>query len=142
MPTDVESLPKQTAASLISGMLIDFKHLVELHLRLTRREIELAFQQRTAAAMVFSLGAGTLLIAFMTLCLTLVHLLHWAASPAGTDPAWLPLWCCHALAAFVFAAIGGILAIVGRARFRSIETYSRSAGKILKEEVTWTKALK
>ncbi|MFN0197676.1 MAG: phage holin family protein [Planctomycetaceae bacterium] len=142
MPTDVESLPEQTAASLISSILIDLKRLVEQQFRLTRCEIEVEVQQRAAAAAVFCLGAGVLLIALMTLCLTLVHLLHWAVSPSSTDTAWLPLWGCHALATFIFAAVGGSLALVGRARFGSIEPYPRLAGKILKEEVTWTKALK
>ncbi len=142
MSTDVESLPEQNAASLISGILIDLKRLVEQQFSLTRCEIEVEIQRRAAAATVFCLGAGVLLIAIMTLCLTLVHLLHWAASPASTDTAWLPLWGCHALVAVMFAVIGGCLSLVGRARFRSIAPSHNSADKILQEDVTWTRNLK
>lgn len=123
MSTEVENPPEQTAASLVSGILGDLQHLVEQQFQLTRREIEEELRQRAAAAAVLGLGMGVFFLDAIVLCLSLAHLLHWMASPLGTDPAWLPLWACYTVVAAVLAVGGGILALVGRARFRSIDSY-------------------
>lgn len=138
MSTDIEYLPEQTAASLVSGILGDLQHLVEQQFQLTRREIEEELRLRTAAAALFGLGAGVLFLSASVVCLTLIHLLHWIASPSGADPAWLPLWACHAVVAAVLAASGGILAQVGLARFRSIKSFQNPVTEILQEPVPWT----
>ena len=87
--------PDQTAASLLSGILSDLQHLVEQQFQLTRREIEDEIRQRAIAAAVFALGVTILFLGAIVFCVGLVHLLHWAALPGGTDPAWLPLWACY-----------------------------------------------
>ncbi len=135
MLTDIEYPPEQTAASLVSGILGDLQHLVDQQFQLTRREIEVELRQRTEAAAVFGLGAGFLFLAAISLCLSLSHLLHWMASPIGTDPAWFPLWACHAVVAAVLAVIGGILAVVGRAKFKSIESFHNPLTEILQEQL-------
>ena len=138
MSIDVEDPPQQTAASLVSGILGDLHRLVEQQFQLTRREIEDELRHRAAAAAVFALGMGILFLDAIVLCLTLAHLLHWVTSPPETDPAWFPLWACHAVVAAVLVVIGGILAHVGRARFRSIEPIRNPATEILQEYVPWT----
>jgi hypothetical protein len=65
------------------------------------------------------------------LCLSLSHLLHWMASPIGTDPAWLPLWACHAVVAAVLVVIGVIVACVGRTKFNSIVPFQNPTTDIL-----------
>jgi hypothetical protein len=137
MPTEVEYPPEQSATSLVSGILGDLQHLVEQQFQLTRREIEEELRQRAAAAAVFGLGMVVLFLGSIVLCLTLAHGLHWAASPSATDPARLPLWACYAVVAAVLAAIGGILACVGRARFKSIEPFQNPITEILQELVPW-----
>src|SRR6185436_10776110 len=112
MSTDLEDPPEQTAASLVTGILGDLHHLVEQQFELTRREIEDELRQRVTATAVFGVGAGFLFLAAVVLCLTVAHLLHWVASPPGTDPAWLPLWACYGVVAAVFAVDGGILSLV------------------------------
>src|SRR5580704_12187161 len=87
--------PDQTAASLLSGILGDLQHLVEQQFQLTRREIEDEIRQRAIAAAIFALGVTVLLVGAIVFCFGLAHLLHWATSPRGTDPAGLPLWVCH-----------------------------------------------
>ena len=131
MSTDVEVPPVQTAASLVSGILGDLQHLVEQQFQLTRREVEEELRQRAAAAAVFAVGMGVFFLDAIILCLTLVHLLHWATSPPGTDPAWFPLWACYAVVAAVLVVIGGILTQVGRVRFRTINPYQNPATEIL-----------
>ena len=131
MSTDVEVPPLQTAASLVSGILGDLQHLVEQQFQLTRREVEEELRQRAAAAAVFAVGMGVFFLDAIILCLTLAHLLHWMASPPGTDPAWFPLWACYAVVATVLIVIGGILTQVGRVRFSTINPYQNPATEIL-----------
>ena len=133
MLTDIEYPPEQTAASLVSGILGDLHQLVDQQFQLTRREIEVELGQRAEAAAVFGLGVGFLFLAAISLCLSLSHLLHWVASPIGTDPAWFPLWACHAVVAAVLAVIGGIVAGLGRAKFKSIDSFHNPVTEILQE---------
>ena len=126
MSNDVKDPPDQTAASLVSGILGDLQHLVEQQFQLTRREIEDEIRQRAAAAAVFALGVTVVFLGAIVFCLGLAHLLHWATLPPGTDPAWLPLWACHAVVAAVLVVIGGFVVHVGRAKFRSIDPVSQS----------------
>jgi hypothetical protein len=133
MSTDLEDPIERTASSLLSGILSDLQHLVDQQFHLMRREVEVEVRQRAAAGTVFGVGVGILFLAAIALCLTLSHLLHSVASPPGSDPAWLPLWACHAVVAVVLAAIGGTIAHVGRSRFRSIDPYQNSATEILEE---------
>jgi hypothetical protein len=127
--------PDQTAASLVSGILGDLQHLVEQQLQLTRREIEVELRQRATAAAVFGFGMGSFFLAAMEICLASAHGLHWMALSPGTEPARLPLWVCHAAVATVLAVIGGILALVGRARFNSVAAFQNPATEILQEHV-------
>jgi hypothetical protein len=136
MSTDVEAPPEQTVASLMCGILSDLQTLVEQQFQLTRREIEDELRQRASAAAVFVLGSGVLLVDAIALSLTLAHWMHWMASPPGTDPAWLPLWACHAVMTGVLALIGAILVQMGRARFRSVAPCQNPATEILQEHVS------
>lgn len=135
MSSDVETPPGQTVVSLMCGILSDLQVLVEQQFQLTRREIEDELRQRASAAAVFALGTGFLLVDAIVFSLTLAHWLHWVTSPRGTDPAWLPLWACHAMIAGVLAVIGVILVQVSRARFRSVDPCQNPAAEILQEHV-------
>ena len=119
MSTDIEEQIEPTAASLVAGIVGDLQRLVEQQFLLTRRELEEELRQRISAAAVTAAGIVILILAGIVFCLTLVHLLHWMASPSGTDPASIPLWVCHAVVMAALAVIGGILANVGQARMRA-----------------------
>ena len=133
MSIDIEDPPEQTTSSLVSGIFGDLKRLVEQQFQLTRQEIEDGLRQRAVAAAVVGLGVGILFLAAVALCLSLSHLLHWSASPPSTDPAWLPLWACHAIVAAVLAVSGVTVACVGRTKFKSIDPPQSSATDILQE---------
>jgi hypothetical protein len=138
MSTNVEDRPGQTAASLVSGILGDLQHLIEQQFQLTRREIEEELRRLAAAGSVFALGLGVFFLDAIVLSLASAHLLHWMTSPPGTDPAWLPLWACHAALAAALIVIGGVLTYVGRAKFKSIDRCQNPAAEILKENAPWT----
>lgn len=122
-----------SALSLISGILIDVEHLVEQQLQLTRREIEEEVRERLTAVAIMAAGFVSFLLAAVMLCLSLVYLLHWATSPAGTDPAQVPLWGCYAVLALVLAIIGGILARMGLNLFKSVVSSENPVTKLLQE---------
>jgi hypothetical protein len=131
--TDVQDPLQQTAASLLTGILGDLHRLVEQQFQLTRREIEEEVRQRMTAAAVLALGMAALFLGAIMACLALADLLHWAALPAGTDPAWLPLWACQALVAASLFVLGGVLAHVSRGRFRAIDPYHNPVTELLQE---------
>ena len=135
MSTDVDDPPDQTAASLVSGILGDLQILVEQQFQLTRREIEAELRRRAMAAAVLALSAGVLFVSAIVSCIGVADLLHWMASPTGTDPAWFPLWACHALVAAVLAALGGILAQIGLVRFRAIDSSTNPVTELIQERV-------
>ena len=100
---------------------------------MTRREIEDEIRQRTNAAAVIVIGATIVFLGAIVFCLGLVHLLHGVALPPGTDPAWLPLWACHAMVAAALVAIGGFVAHIGGVKFRSIEPFHNPVTELFQE---------
>lgn len=127
----------QSASALASGILGDLQDLVGQQFRLTRREIEDEVRGRSVAAGIFGIGVAAYLLAGGMLALSLSHLLHWASSPAGSDPARLPLWVCQAVTAAVLFGVGTVLANLGRERFGAVEPF-RDPTEILQETPPWT----
>ena len=120
MPTVVEDPAEVSTVSLVGGILVDLQQLVEQQLQLTRREIEGELRRQSTAAMIVVLGLAVLFLAALMLSLASAQLLHWLTSPAGTDPAGMPMWVCQALVSTVLIVIGGILACYGHSQFRSV----------------------
>jgi len=137
MATEVQNHTDQSVTSLVGGIVSDIQDLIKQQLRLTREEIEEDFRKAKEAASIFLLGTGILLLGVIVFCLMLVHLLHWLTAPGGTDPAWLPLWSCHAIVAAFLLAFGGGLAYVGRGIMKSIHPLENPATDALKENVQW-----
>lgn len=128
-----EPPPVQTAASLVSGILGDLRNLVEQQFQLTRLQIEAELRQRFVAVAVFSAGVVVLFVSTIFVCFSLSHLLHWFASPAGTDPAAYPLWMCHAAVAAILGVTGGILAWAGLSKFRSVVPFHNPVRGLFQE---------
>jgi hypothetical protein len=131
-----------SATSLVDGIIGDVQELVEQQFRLTRREIEEDLRKGMAAVLVMGLGIGVFFLGVGALCLALVYLLHWGASPAGTDLAWFPLWACYAVVGAWLSVLGGVLAGVGRTLFKSINPMKNPAKEPLKENIAWATAPK
>ena len=128
-----EPPPTQSAAALVSGILGDLRNLVEQQFQLTRMQIETELRQRFVAVTIFSAGVVVLFVSTIFVCMSAAHLLHWIASPVGTDPATYPLWMCHAAVAAVLGMTGVILAIVGQSKFRSVVPFQNPVSGLFQE---------
>lgn len=114
MSIDPTDSPKQTAASLMADIISDVQLLFEQQLKLMQYEFEEEVHRRTVAMTLVAAGLATTFIAAVILCVMCAHLLHWATSPTGTDPAWLPMWGCYGIVAAVLAAASTIMVLTGR----------------------------
>ena len=132
----IEDPSKQSTAALLTGILGDVQRLVAQQFQLTRREITDELQQRAAAGAVFGAGMGAVGLGLVFVTLAVVHVLHWATSPPGTDAAGLPLWACHAVVAAVLVIAGGIAAQIGKSRFQAVKSF-HSPTEIFEEPHPW-----
>jgi len=137
MATAYQNPTEQTATSLVTGIIDDIQDLVKQQFQLARREVEQDFRKATQGAVYFALSAGILFISAIVFCFALAHLLHWATSPVDADPARLPLWACHGIVALVLLGIGGMIAYVGRMKFKTIDPLHNPATEALKENIEW-----
>lgn len=125
--------PVQSAASLVGGIVGDLKSLIEQQLQLTRMQIESELRQRVVAMAVLTAGVVTLLVGMVFVCFSVSHLLHWIASPAGTDPAKYPLWMCHGAVAVILGLMGGSFAWAGRRKFRSVVPFQNPVSELFQK---------
>jgi Putative Actinobacterial Holin-X, holin superfamily III len=137
MATEVQNHSEPSMTSLVSGIVSDMQDLVKQQLLLMRREIEEDLRKSAEAASIFAWGAGFLLLGAIPLCLMLVYLIHWAASPPVTDPASFPLWACHGVVGAVLLVIGGVLMGVARQKMKSVNPLQNPATEALQENVQW-----
>jgi len=137
MSTDLQNSTDQSTTALLSGIIDDMQDLVKQQVQLTRNEITQEVHSAAAAAVFFASGAAVLFFGALILGFMLVHLLHWMTSPAGADPASLPLWACHALVGAPLAILGGVLTWLGLGRLKSINPLHNPAVDALKDNVKW-----
>jgi Putative Actinobacterial Holin-X, holin superfamily III len=137
MAAEVQNRCEPAVSTLVSGIVTDLHDLFKQQLQLTRREIEEDLRKAREAAFLFALGAGICFLGGVALCFMMVHLLHWLASPHGTDPAWLPLWACHGGVGLVLVVIGASLAYTGRQKLQSVNPLDNPATEALQENVQW-----
>src|ERR1019366_7491412 len=87
------------------------------------------------ATALYAVGGGVAFLGAISLCFGIAHLLHWATSPLGTDPASFPLWACHAVVGVALALIGGGLVWSGEMKWKSINPLRNPATDQLKKNV-------
>ena len=133
VPVAAEPPPVQTATSLVSGIMGDLRSLVEQQFQLTRMQIEAELRQRVVAVAVFGFGVGVLFVSTLFICLSISHLLHWIASPVGTDPASYPLWMCHAAVAAVLGLTGTVLTWAGLSKYKSVVPFRNPVSDLFKD---------
>jgi hypothetical protein len=124
-------------AATLRGVLDDSLELMKQQFSMLKAEMKSDFRRVLAGVIPIACGIAPILLGGLMLCFMLVHLLHWATSPAGTDPATLPLWGCYGIVALVFFLVGGILLAVGVARLKTLNPLPDETAKALEENVKW-----
>jgi len=137
MATEVQNRNDQSLTGLVSGIVSDFQDLVKQQLTLTRTEITDDLRKTKDAGSVLVVGILILLTSATPLCLMLAHLLHWGWSPAGTDPATVPLWGCYAIIGGLLAVIGAVVTYAGKKKFDSFNPLPEQSMKGLQENLEW-----
>ena len=137
MATDLQNPTDQSATSLVGGIIDDMQDLVKQQIQLTRKEINEELHKASEAAQLYLIGGAVLFFGFFFVGFALVHLIHWASSPAATDAGRIPLWACHAILGIPLTVIGGGLAWLGRQKVKSINPLHNPATEALKENVRW-----
>lgn len=118
-----QSTSEQNPASLVGQIINDLQQVVELQFRLTQSNVESGLKRVSVALSIMALG-GCLLGLFAILAsMSLVHLLHWVASPMGDPSGGLPtggfpLWVCFAITACGMAIIGSAMILIGIGQYR------------------------
>jgi len=121
--------------SLVSGIVDDIHDLITQQIKLTRAEIKDDLHKAGGIAVILATGAGVLLLGAILACLMLVYLLHWFTSPAGSDPASVPLWACFGIVAVAFGTIGATLIAAGKKKLDSTSLLPEKAAIAFKENV-------
>lgn len=137
MATDLQNPVEPSTTSLVTGIIDDMQDLVKQQVALTKKELTGEFHKAFEAVVLYALGGAILFIGVLILCLSVVHLTHWAGSPLSLDPARIPLWGCYAIVGAPLTIIGGALTWMGRAKLQSIHPLDNPATEALKENVQW-----
>jgi len=121
----------------VSGIVSDFKDLVKQQLRLTRQEIETVLTRSKLPVSLLAVGQAVCYVGAFAVCLTLAHLIHWLASPAGADPASLPLWVSYGIAASLFLIAGVAIILMGKQKFDALGPPLREMVQALEDNFEW-----
>jgi putative superfamily III holin-X len=105
--------------NVVGGIVDDFQKLMTQEVALFRAEVKREWDKAKAAMCPMAAGAAVSMIALLQFGIAAGLGIHEAVSPAGIDPARLPMWGCFALAGLGFAIVSGILIAVGTRAFRS-----------------------
>jgi len=133
MVTELQDHPEVSIGSLVGGIVDDFRDLVHQELLLARQRIAEDLRKTREATLVWGIGIGVFFLSGIAFSLMLANLLHSATSPAGDDPAAVPMWACHGLVG-ILLAIGGVVAIVvGKKKFDSIHLVDNQIDQAVKE---------
>lgn len=134
---DLHAADQPTIASLVKGILDDAMELMRQQFAMFKAELRADFAKVRNAVVLLAAGVGPLLLGGLMLCFTLVHLLHWATAPSGSDPATIPLWGCYGIVAGAFLILGGGLLGAGIYRLKTVNPLPDESARALEENVKW-----
>jgi hypothetical protein len=137
MTTEPRSTAEVSTTGLLSGIISDFGDLIKQEFRFARAELKSDLNKTREAATTLGIGVGVASLSGLLLAWMLVHLLHWATSPAEFDPARLPLWACFGIVGAVFGAVGGGLILSSLKKFQAINPLPDKTAQTIKENVQW-----
>jgi len=134
---DLHASDQPSMAALLKGILDDAMTLMRQQLAMFKAELRADFEKVRNAVILLAAGVGPLLLGGLMLCFTLVHLLHWATAPSGSDPASIPLWGCYGIVSGTFLLIGGGLLGAGIYRLKTVNPLPDESARALEENVKW-----
>jgi hypothetical protein len=106
--------------NVVGGIVDDFQKLMTQEVALFRAEVKREWDKAKAAMCPMAAGAAVSMIALLQFGIAAGLGIHEAVSPAGIDPARLPMWGCFALAGLAFGVVGGILLAIGMRMFQAL----------------------
>jgi hypothetical protein len=133
MITEVQDQPEASVSSLVGGIIDDFRDLVRQEVLLGRKMVADDLRKSREAGLLWGIGIGVAFLGGVAFCLMLANLLHAITSPAGSDPAAIPMWACHGIVALVMTIGGAILIGLGQQKFDSIHLIEPQNGQAAKE---------
>jgi len=134
---EARTTAEPSTTSLLGGIISDFGNLIKQEIRFAKAEFKSDLSKTREAATALGIGIGVASLSGLLLVWMLVHLLHWATSPAELDPARLPLWACFGIVGLVFGVIGGALIASGIRKFQSNNPLPDQTAQTIKENVQW-----
>jgi hypothetical protein len=137
MLNEPRSTVETSTTGLLGGIISDFGDLIKQEIRFAKAEFKSDLGKTREAATTLGIGVGVASLSGLLLAWMLVHLLHWATSPAELDPAKLPLWACFGVVGLVFGAVGGLLITSGVHKFQSFNPLPEKTAETIKENVQW-----
>jgi hypothetical protein len=126
-------------AVTLKGILDDALELMKQQFIMLKAEMKSDFRKVLWGVIPIACGIAPLLLSLVMLCFALVHLIHWAATPAGApaDPASVPLWGCYAIVSGVFLLVGAVLLAFGIHRLKTVNPLPEETAKALEENIKW-----
>lgn len=137
MAAEVHTAPDEGIVPLTRGIINDIGDLIRQEIHFARTEMKADLVKTKDAVVVLALGVGAIFPGLLLLPLMVVYLLHWLSSPAGADPASIPLWGCFGIVSAVFLGAGLILILVGVKKFQSFNPLPDQTAQTVKENVEW-----
>jgi len=137
MATTYENPTEPSTTSLVTGIIDDVQALLKQQFELARREVKQDVRKAAEGVLFIAMSAGVFFVGGILFCFALVYLLHWATSPAGTDPARVPLWACYGAVGLLLIIAGAALGWLSRATFKSIDPVNNPATEAMKENIDW-----
>jgi len=130
MASDLHTEPGYSVTSLLRGIVSDAQDLMRQQLALFRAEIKDDF--RKTVGILIAIGSGAFMVAVggALLCFMLVYLL------ASLAPA-LPLWGAFGIVGASVALVGGLVAYVAIAKFKTFNPLPDESVQAFQENVQW-----
>jgi len=117
--TTTETTSETPMTDCVRGIVDDFQQLVTQQVALLRAEVKRDWDKTKIAMCPVAAGAALGLVALLQFGIAAGLGIYAAASPAGIDPASIPMWGCFALAGVAFAILSAVLLAVGVRAFQS-----------------------
>lgn len=124
-----QHLSERSFASLLGGIINDAKDLLLQEVALIKLEVRHELLKAKTAAIILSIGIGTIATGAILLMLMLVHVL--AALTV------VPLWGCYGIVGSVLVILGAVLIASGKNKAEELDVVPQRTVERLKENADW-----